>query len=331
MTTTDTERATGSQLRTFVSYAAFPTLVAGAAGLALWGSGTDLGAGWGLDRAATDGLVYVGVIALAWIALVLLEWLVPYRSDWRRSHGDVRTDVVHLIVSAVGTSELAKVFLGGTAVVAAAWLSERGAPSLWPSQWPWLAQLLLALAVAELGHYVFHRISHESAWVWRLHAAHHSAPRLYWLNATRFHPADLFCLIVFQLAPLILLGINPRAMLVYGVFTAVYGQIQHCNADLRTGTLSLVFSTPQVHRWHHSPDPSEGNANYGAVLNVWDQLFGTFFLPRDREFHGRVGIGDMRAFPSGYLGQLVAPVRWAQVARSDEERARTTNAAPARD
>ena len=34
--------------------------------------------------------------------------------------------------------------------------------------------------------------------MWRVHAAHHSAPRLYWLNATRFHPFDLFGLIVCQ-------------------------------------------------------------------------------------------------------------------------------------
>ena len=33
---------------------------------------------------------------------------------------------------------------------------------------------------------------HEVPWLWRFHATHHSAPRLYWLNAGRFHPLDLF-------------------------------------------------------------------------------------------------------------------------------------------
>ena len=55
-----------------------------------------------------------------------------------------------------------------------------------------LAQLPLALVVAELVEYSFHRLMHEVPWLWRFHATHHSAPRLYWLNAARFHPIDLF-------------------------------------------------------------------------------------------------------------------------------------------
>ncbi|WP_422822321.1 sterol desaturase family protein [Vreelandella nanhaiensis] len=33
-----------------------------------------------------------------------------------------------------------------------------------------------------------HRASHRIGWLWRLHAPHHSAERLYWLNGKRRHP-----------------------------------------------------------------------------------------------------------------------------------------------
>jgi ornithine lipid hydroxylase len=305
-------------LRDLARWSVFPALVAGTAAIAIWGSGVDLAAGIGLAAVPSEAILYPAVIALGWTSIALLERWLPYRREWRRSHGDVGTDVAHLLVSATFASGVARAVLGMTAVVAAGWLSTRMGLVLWPSSWPWAIQLALALAVAELGHYAFHRLSHEHPLVWRLHAAHHSAPRLYWLNATRFHPGDLVSLIVFQTAPLILLGINARAMFLYAVFTAVYGQLQHCNVDLRTGALSWVFSTPEIHRWHHSTNPREGNSNYGAVLNLWDLLFGTLHFPRDRRFHGPVGIGDMPAFPQGYVAQLLSPLRWSHLPRSAE-------------
>jgi len=169
--------------------------------------------------------------------------------------------------------------------------------------------------IAELGHYAFHRWSHERALIWRVHAAHHSARRLYWRNATRFHPIDLFCLIFCQSLPLVLLGIPPRAFLAYGLFASVYGQLQHCNIDLRTGPLGWLFATPELHRWHHSPDPAEGNNNYGAILILWDALLGTRFAPRRLRFDGAVGLAEMPRFPTGYVGQLLSPFRFAEYLR----------------
>ena len=175
-----------------------------------------------------------------------------------------------------------------------------------PSWSSWLVLLVLG----DLCYYWFHRLSHENGLVWRVHAAHHSAPRLYWLNATRFHPLDLFALITCQTAPLILLGAGPPTLLAYGLFTGAYGQLQHCNVAVRTGPLRFLFATPEIHRWHHSTDPREGNNNYGAVLSTWDLLFGTFFYPGDRAFTGPVGLHDLPNFPRGYLGQLLSPIRW---------------------
>jgi sterol desaturase/sphingolipid hydroxylase (fatty acid hydroxylase superfamily) len=101
----------------------------------------------------------------------------------------------------------------------------------------------------------------------------------------------------------------------YTLFAVVYGQLQHANVELRIPrALDRIFSSPGLHRWHHSTDPREGNRNYGAILSLWDLAFGTFFRPRDRDFAGPVGIADLPRFPQRYLAQLSTPFRWRPAA-----------------
>ncbi len=101
----------------------------------------------------------------------------------------------------------------------------------------------------------------------------------------------------------------------YVLFSAVHGQLQHGNIELRTRALDWLFSTPGLHRFHHSTDTREGNANYGAILIGWDLVFRSFFRPRDRGFEGPVGIAALPAFPQRYFAQLASPFRWSRIER----------------
>jgi sterol desaturase/sphingolipid hydroxylase (fatty acid hydroxylase superfamily) len=298
----------------------FPLLVLVMTALALVGPRIDPAAALGLPPAANDGLVLLGAIFLVYPAIAACERLWPWRREWNRPHGDVRADVLHLLFTGPTANALfgASVRVGALAI--SEWVAARTGGGLWTSDAHPLFQLALAIWLAELGHWVFHWISHVHPLVWRLHAAHHSAPRLYWLNATRFNLLDLFFLISFQSFPLIALGIDRDAYLSYAIFAALYGQLQHANVDLRTNVLDFVFSTPGLHRWHHSTDPREGNANYGAILIFWDLLFRTFFRPRGRALEGPVGIAALPRFPAGWLGQQLAPFRWAAIRRESPPR-----------
>jgi hypothetical protein len=44
-------------------------------------------------------------------------------------------------------------------------------------------------------------------------------------------------------------------------------------------------------------------------------VFGSFFLPPDREPPVEIGIADMPDFPTRYLAQLASPFRWRALAR----------------
>jgi sterol desaturase/sphingolipid hydroxylase (fatty acid hydroxylase superfamily) len=294
----------------------FPLVVGAMFAYALASPSFDFAGTLGLPEKANAGLRPGLAILCFYPLLALLERVFPHRREWNRSHGDVWTDVFHLALTSQITQALVAAVVLGPLSLLAAWVASAAGAPLWPSSWPAFAQLALALVLGELGHYAFHRLSHESPLVWRLHAAHHSAPRLYWLNATRFHVLDLFLIISFESLPLALLGAGAEALGPYFVFRAVYGQLQHCNVDMPTPrALDWLFSSPNVHRWHHSTRSSEGNHNYGAVLNVWDHVFRSYHRPRE-PFAGSVGIGQLPNFPSGYLAQQLSPFRWARIRRA---------------
>jgi sterol desaturase/sphingolipid hydroxylase (fatty acid hydroxylase superfamily) len=62
--------------------------------------------------------------------------------------------------------------------------------------------------------------------------------------------------------------------------------------------LRRLVVTPDLHRVHHSTLEHEANSNYGAVLTLWDQLFGTFrtrtSVPLDRMAIGLQQPRDVR-------------------------------------
>jgi sterol desaturase/sphingolipid hydroxylase (fatty acid hydroxylase superfamily) len=246
--------------------------------------------------------------------VIALEWLCPFRSDWSRSHRDVWVDVRHMLTITLFGGLFDTVLRAG-ALVVLAWLSGHFGLTLWPGGWPLAAQLGLALVIGELGQYWVHRLQHENEWLWRIHALHHSAPRLYWLNAARFHPLDVGLNALASNFVLIALGAGPPVLVLWLLFSAIHGIFQHCNIPVRIGPLNWIFSMAELHRWHHSRQSDESNTNYGQNLAIWDVVFGTRFLPADREPPSDIGLADLPHFPMTYLAQLASPFRWSFIKR----------------
>ncbi|WP_148058758.1 sterol desaturase family protein, partial [Pseudomonas protegens] len=78
---------------------------------------------------------------------------------------------------------------------------------LWPQGWPLWGQLLLATVIADCGITLAHYASHRLAWLWRLHAVHHSVQRMYGFNGLLTHPLHQSIEASAGLLPLALLGI----------------------------------------------------------------------------------------------------------------------------
>jgi sterol desaturase/sphingolipid hydroxylase (fatty acid hydroxylase superfamily) len=244
--------------------------------------------------------------------LAVAERRVPWHRSWLHSRGDLGTDVGLFVTNGAMNVLLTPLVVAGATVAGAALAGWVGV-GLWPTGWPLLGQLALALVVAELVEYSFHRAMHEVPWLWRFHATHHSAPRLYWLNAARFHPVDLFLVGTVKLVPVAVLGATAPVFALVNLFSAVHGAFQHANVPVRLGPLNWIFSMTELHRWHHSRSMAEANHNYGGNLIVWDVVFGTRWLPDDRDPPETIGIESLPDFPMGFWANLASPFRWRKV------------------
>ena len=244
--------------------------------------------------------------------VIIGERVYPYVPEWHHNHDDVATDLAWG-GTGIATGGLFRTFALIVGGFLGRQLSGWFGSALWPTHWPLVAQLILALVVVEFSHYGLHRWQHEWDWMWRFHATHHSSPRLYWLNAVRFHFVDTGLINVGYTLPLVVLGAPPEIFTLWIVTASVHGICQHAKMQIRIGPLNWVFSMAELHRWHHSRLERESNTNYGQNLIVWDIIFGTRFLPKDREPPADIGISKLDAFPMTWWQQLISPLVWRRI------------------
>lgn len=235
------------------------------------------------------------------LALGLLERVWPHERQWWDDDGQLWADLGHT-ATLKGTSFVISFLVvdAGRAVAAPV------ASGPWPGSWPMALQVTLGLVIAEFGLYWHHRLAHEWPRLWHFHAVHHSVTRLWFVNTGRFHFGDSLVSLVLSNPLLYLAGAPQQVLLWIGYITMFLGVLTHCNVEMRFGALSQLFNTPELHRFHHSRRPEEGNRNYGENLMLWDHLFGTFFRTDRRP---PLDIGIQESMPAGFGAQLLYPFR----------------------
>lgn len=237
------------------------------------------------------------------VSLVFLERWMPHEREWFAPDGQNFASIMHTI-SSKGSVQLLFIFSG--VIGLADLITPAVAPGygIWPREWPLWAQVVLGVVTAEFGLYWVHRAGHETSWMWRFHAVHHSVKKLWWLNTGRFHFIDSLASIVLGLAILLALGAPMEVVKWLSVITAFIGMLTHCNVEMRFGPLNYIFNTPGLHRWHHSKDLKEGNRNYGENIMLWDHVFGTYY---DADYRPPVDIGMKDYMPEKFWHQLLWP------------------------
>ncbi len=175
----------------------------------------------------------------------------------------------------------------------------------------WL-QAAGAMLLNELIRYWAHFAQHKIPALWKFHAIHHSVGEIYSLNTFYSHPLDYFIRNSTAWPVIFLLGFSPDAVLLATAFVTIGGVFSHSRADLNHGWLNYVFSTNQLHRWHHSVEINESDRNFGVCICLWDLVFGTHYLPKDREVPAATGLhaehpAVPRSFPQVLAFPVVAP------------------------
>jgi sterol desaturase/sphingolipid hydroxylase (fatty acid hydroxylase superfamily) len=246
---------------------------------------------------------YVPVLVTA----ALVTWLESthqHRATWRPPGGEVRTDLMFMVVIQLAFPPLMG-FLFVYLLIEPARSLNLSIAGFWPHAWPIWIQAVLMVLVVDLLRYWLHRAAHENDTLWRLHAVHHSVEHLYWLNTARFHPIEKALQMSLDSVPFLLLGVDARVLSLYYIAYAANGFFQHCNIRLHYGWLNYIVGSAETHRWHHSREPRESNANYGNTVIVWDLLFGTWYLPKAREVDA-LGLRDP-SYPKSFLKLMGAP------------------------
>lgn len=255
------------------------------------------------NHAGVQVATYLPVIVGA-VMITGLEWAYPCNQQWWADKQEMAQDTIFMVLI---QGVLPKLLTAGVLLV----LSENFdkqyllVEGVWPTQWPVPLQMLLMMVLADGLRYWLHRWAHEWEPLWRFHAVHHSPHKLYWLNVGRFHPIDKGLQVMFDTLPFLFLGVGEQVLGLYVVCYAINGFFQHCNVDLRLGILNYLISGPELHRWHHSKLKQESNHNYGNNLIVWDLLFGTWYLPKERMVE-ELGLVN-RQYPSAFLKQMTVP------------------------
>ncbi len=162
----------------------------------------------------------------------------------------------------------------------------------WPIADPWLS-FVTAFLLLDFFNYAVHRCQHAVPFLWRFHALHHSDPDVDVTTSVRHHPIEyLIAAGVYWLA---VLALGIPAIVVFSHALAVFAAaaVTHGNISLPEWLERLlrpVVITLDLHLVHHSIEFSRENWNYGAVLSIWDRLFGTYTqisrVQRDRLVFG---------------------------------------------
>jgi exosortase len=147
---------------------------------------------------------------------------------------------------------------------------------------PLAGQLLLTFLALDLWKYWEHRFFHEIPLLWRVHLVHHSDTHVDVTTAERHHPLEVLLSTALLIALVAALGLQWLALGLYLLTASLVALYSHANVRVSAHldrVLRKLVVTARVHAVHHSDLQTETDSNYGAVLTLWDRIFGTYLDP----------------------------------------------------
>jgi sterol desaturase/sphingolipid hydroxylase (fatty acid hydroxylase superfamily) len=185
------------------------------------------------------------------------------KRDFKESLADLGVYIVHELV---GRLTATIVFLG-----VLSWIARFSLFQIPINTWSWLALFFLT----EFMYYWTHRLEHRSRLFWSWHSVHHSSTEFNASTALRL--AWLEPLVSwYVLVPIVLVGFDVvQAILMFQILLTYQTWI-HSKKIPHLGAIEKIFNSASSHRVHHGSNPRYLDKNFGAVLIIWDRMFGTY-------------------------------------------------------
>ena len=236
--------------------------------------------------------IFAIVAPTQFILLIIIEFIFPIKNEWKMTWRSFFRDIKYMIVGGL-TSNGLRFLLGYLAIAA----SQQNSGIL--KQFPFV-NAVIVLITFEFMQYWFHRLSHTAGgsagnFLWRVHSAHHLPDRVYLLMHPVNHPLYSIVTVLLIQGVLIAVGVDAKSIYLINILMGLQGLISHFNVDIRTGFLNYIFIGTELHRFHHSANINEGK-NYGAILAIWDIVFGTFYYQPGTSPE-RLGVAEPNEYP----------------------------------
>jgi len=241
-------------------------------------------------------LVFTGIIFVPLERLFGRRPQALFRDEWRE-------DLFYFFVSSLMVQTLTFMSLAPSLAILhhTDWGGLRAAVAAQPL---WL-QVPEVMFLTDLVQYWLHRGFHQSPFLWRFHAVHHSAPVLDWLAGSRMHVVEIVVLRGVTVIPMYVLGFTEPALYTYLVFVYVYSTYIHSNVRFDVEWLKPVVVTPRFHHWHHGLEHEAIDVNFAIHFPILDRVFGTYHMPPGRWPEG-YGVSS-EPVPPGFTRQFLFP------------------------
>ncbi|HXI72679.1 MAG TPA: sterol desaturase family protein [Verrucomicrobiae bacterium] len=234
-----------------------------------------------------------------------LERIFSHRDEQPVFREEWREDLFYYLVSSLMVQVLTFLtFAPAKSILALATLTDVRA---WVGSLPFVVQLVAIMFLTDLVQYWVHRAFHRIPWLWKFHAVHHSARSMDWMAGARMHFLEILALRSTTVIPMFVLGFSVGAMNTYILVVYLYSTFVHANLNWRFPLTEKLLVTPRFHHWHHGIEREAVDVNFAIHFPLFDRLFGTYHLPKDKWPSG-YGL-EGHPVPLGYWAQFKYPFR----------------------
>jgi sterol desaturase/sphingolipid hydroxylase (fatty acid hydroxylase superfamily) len=139
--------------------------------------------------------------------------------------------------------------------------------------------LISFMALDLFGGWLVHITEHKLYLLWRFHIVHHADNNVDVTTGLRHHPVESVLRGLFFFAGILVSGSPIYAVMIYQTAVVLFTAFTHANIHLPNWldrSMSYILVSPNMHKVHHHWQQPYTDSNYGAVLSIWDRLFGTY-------------------------------------------------------
>jgi sterol desaturase/sphingolipid hydroxylase (fatty acid hydroxylase superfamily) len=188
--------------------------------------------------------------------------------------------------------------IGGLAYMSAAVAVEHGYGLLNMLQLPNGLSIVATLLILDFAIYCQHIVLHKWPLLWRLHKVHHTDLEFDATTAVRFHPLEIVISMLYKAVCIVLIGGDPEAIVAFEIILNGTATFNHSNIRIPERIdkmLRWLIITPDMHRIHHSAEPTETDSNYGFSISCWDRLCRTYISePEQSQTTMSIGLNAFR-------------------------------------